>query len=148
MKVILLKDVRGIGQIHEVHSVSDGYAMNFLFPNKLAEAATPDKLAAFEAYREKEQAAQKERTDAAAAHIRALSGVILEIPARATEKGGLFKAIHESTVARALKEQKDANIEESQIFIQTPIKTVGEHAVELRSAEVRAKITVKVVPQN
>ena len=51
MKVILLKNVRGLGQLHEIKNVSDGYAVNFLFPQKAAEPATEAKIQQFEATR-------------------------------------------------------------------------------------------------
>ncbi|MDZ4225909.1 MAG: 50S ribosomal protein L9, partial [Patescibacteria group bacterium] len=52
MKIILLKDVRGIGAHHEVKSVADGYARNFLFPQKLAEPATEEKVKQLETQRQ------------------------------------------------------------------------------------------------
>src|SRR3989344_8752926 len=56
MKVILLKDVRSVGQHGEVKSVADGYALNFLFPKKLAEPATEEKIRQLEARKKAHEA--------------------------------------------------------------------------------------------
>ena len=148
MKVILLKDVKGVGRIHEVKDVADGYAINNLLPRKLVELATPEKierLKASTAQHEKEVAAQEE---ALAAHIKGLNGAHVGISARATEKGGLFKAIGAPEIIRAIKAEKKLDIPEETVMLEHPLKTTGEHSVELRAHGATSTIVVAIAPQN
>ena len=144
MKVILLQDVRSIGQKHEVKNVSDGYAMNFLLPRKLAEAATDDKVFKLENLRIEKQKAEAAEEEKRMEAIGALRGAHIAIPARATEKGGLFKAIGAKEIARALKENHHADIPESAVALPAPIKTVGEHRVLLKAGNMSAEIILSI----
>src|SRR5579863_6832043 len=98
MKVILLKDVRNVGRKDEVKTVADGFAANFLLPQNLAIAATSDKVAALEKTKETQAAELLKQEAELDERIRALSGQKIEITARATEKGGLFKALSASDI--------------------------------------------------
>ncbi|RJQ35094.1 50S ribosomal protein L9 [Candidatus Parcubacteria bacterium] len=143
MKVIFLKDVGGVGVRGAVKDVSDGYAQNFLIARGLAEQATPEKLAAHEASMKKEMEARDEDTKAREATIKELNGFTLSIQARATEKGGLFKAIGPKDIARALSDA-GKHVPEDAIALEKPIKTVGEHAIEIASGSARSRITAAV----
>lgn len=146
MKVILLKDVRGVGQHGEIKTVADGYAINGLFPKKLAEAATPEKIAQYEAKKaEREAEAQKEQ-EQLDNKVAALRGKKVTISGRATEKGGLFKAVHERDVAKAILAEHALEIPEGSISFPEPIKTVGEHVVALASKSNKVEFGVVVIP--
>ena|SRR3989344_809430 len=145
MKVILLKDVRGVGMHGEIKNVADGYAINGLFPKKLAEAATTEKIAQFEAKkveREAEAVKEQEQLDN---KVSALRGKKVTISARATEKGGLFKAVHEQDVAKAILSEHTLAVPEESIKFLESIKTVGEHVVMLSSKNKKAEFGVVVV---
>ncbi|HEX8994179.1 MAG TPA: 50S ribosomal protein L9 [Candidatus Paceibacterota bacterium] len=147
MKVILLKDVKGVGRIHDVKDVADGYAINNLMPRKLAEVATPEKIARIEATRaqhEKEAAAHEAEL---AAHVRSLNNARFELTVRATPKGGLFKAIGSPEIIRAIKAEKGIDLPESAIDLDHPIKTTGEHTVPLHVQNIKSTITVAVIAQ-
>ena len=144
MKIILLKDVRGVGQHHEVKTVADGYAVNFLFPHKLAEPATDAKMKELEVQKkahEEELRLQEEQLDN---KINQLRGKKVALTARATEKGGLFKAIVAKDVARVIREQHSLEIPEEVISFSAPIKTVGEHTATLSSKAHKADLVVAV----
>lgn len=144
MRVILLKDVRGIGQKLEVKQVADGYARNFLFPQGLAEAATEQKVEELET-RKKEHEADRERGEAElSGKIAALRGKVVKLAVRATQKGGLFKAVTAPDIVRALKEQHTIEIPESAIHLPQPIKTLGEHVLEARHKTAKAEFGVEV----
>ena len=145
MKVILLKDVRRVGQHGEVKSVSDGYANNFLFPNKLAEPATDEKIKQAEAgkaARDAELAKEREQQDNKVSQLR---GKKVVIQSRATEKGGLFKTITSKEIVKAILAEHSLEIPEDQIVIGEPIKTVGDHVVSLQSPTQKAELGVTVV---
>lgn len=144
MKVILLKDVRRVGQNGEIKNVAEGYALNFLFPNKLAEAATDEKIKQVEAgkaAREADLQKEKEQLDN---KVVALRGKKVVLQARATDKGGLFKSITGKEIARAILAEHSLEIPEDSI-VSEPIKTVGEHAVQLVGPSQKAEFGVVVV---
>lgn len=143
MKVILLKDVRGVGQHGEVKDVRDGYAVNCLFPHKWAEPATEEKLKAAEAQAAARAAEVAKAEEQLTNKIKSLHGKELKISARATEKGGLFKSVSAADVAKAIRAEHSLEIPESVIEIP-PIKTLGEHGVVLNSKNTKAALKVTV----
>ena len=83
-----------------------------------------------------------------ASTIRSAEGARVEIAARATEKGGLFKAVGPAEIVRALKEQKGIEVPEACIALEHPLKTTGEHAVELKNKNAKATLTVAIAAQS
>ena len=146
MKVILLKNVRGVGLHGEVKNVADGYAINGLFPKKLAEAATSEKIADVEAKRVAHEAEMQKEAEQLDNKVAALRGKTITISSRATEKGGLFKAVHEKDIAKAILGEHALAIPEDAITFPEPVKTVGEHVVLLKSKNQKAEFGVVVVP--
>src|SRR3989338_7500560 len=144
MKVILLKDVRGGGRHAEIKNVADGYAINGLFPKKLAEAATPEKVAKFEAMRAEHEAQKAQEEEQLDNKVAALRGKKVSLSIRATEKGGLFKAVHEKDIAKAILGEHALAIPEDAIPFSEPIKTVGEHVVMLKSKNNKAEFGVLI----
>ncbi|MDE2071736.1 MAG: 50S ribosomal protein L9 [Patescibacteria group bacterium] len=144
MKIILLKDVRGVGQHGEVKNVADGYAINRLFPAKLAEAATPEKVAALEAQTAARAAARAQEEADLDKKVASLRGKTVSVAARATPQGGLFKSITPKDIALALREQHKLEIPEDAVGIGEPIKTVGEHVVSLHSKNEKGDLGIVV----
>jgi large subunit ribosomal protein L9 len=145
MKVILLRDVGGVGQLGEVKEVADGYALNLLIPQRLAEQATSEKLVSHEK-RMGERAAQKQMDEARLKEtIQDLRGARIELKARATEKGGLFKAIGPKEIAEALKTQKEVSLPPGSIEPLEPIKTIGDHILKISAFGAESEMMLKVV---
>ncbi|MDO8518242.1 MAG: 50S ribosomal protein L9 [bacterium] len=145
MKVILLKDVRGVGQHNEVKNVADGYAVNFLFPQKLAEPATEEKIKQIETHRKVQEEAQRAEAEVLDQKVQSLKGKKISITARATEKGGLFKSISAKDVVKAVLVEHALQVPDEAILFPEPIKTVGEHPVLLSSKNVKVEMGVIVV---
>ena len=145
MKVIFLKDVRGVGQHGDIKNVTDGYAGNFLFPHGFAEPATEEKIKQLEAGKLEREAELQKQEEAIEKNINALRGKIVKLSARATEKGGLFKSITSQDIIHALKEQHSIELPESSIILPQPIKTVGEHVVEARGKAQKSEFGVEVL---
>ena len=145
MKIILLKDIRGVGMHGDIKNVADGYAINGLFPKKLAEAATAEKIAEVEAKRAAHEAEMQKEAEQLDNKVAALRGKTITISSRATEKGGLFKTVHEKDVAKAILGEHALAIPEDAITFPEPIKTVGEHLVLLKSKNQKAELGVVVV---
>ena len=144
MKIILLKDVRGVGRRHEVKDVADGYATNALFPKKLAESATPEKIRQLEAQKLEQEAQLRQEEERLVKKIELLRGTQVTIVSRATEKGGLFKAVTPKDVAKAILAEHSVDMPENIIQLPAPIKTTGEHAARLVHKDFKIDILVSV----
>jgi large subunit ribosomal protein L9 len=145
MKVILLKDVRGVGQARVVKEVAGGYAANFLFPQKLAEPATDEKVKAMEAERVAREAEAKKEESELDKKVASLRGKAVSISARATEKGGLFKTVSPKDIVKAVLTEFSLQIPEHSITFPEPVKTVGEHIILLTSKNQKAELGIVVV---
>ncbi len=145
MKVILLKDVRGLGMHGEIKNVADGYAANALFPKKLAEPATEEKIQQIEAKKAEAQAQVAKEAEQLDNKVKMLRGKKVSLQSRATEKGGLFKAIHEKDIAKAILAEHSLAIPEDCITFPQPIKTVGDHVVLVSSKSTKVELGVVVV---
>ncbi len=128
----------------EIKTVADGYAINALFPKKLAEPATEEKIKQFEAKKAEHDAQIAKEREQLDNKVLALRGKAVTIAARATEKGGLFKAIHEKDIAKAILGELSLAIPEESIVFPEPIKTVGEHVVMLKGHDQKAELGVVI----
>ncbi len=145
MKVILLRDVPGVGQKGSVKDVADGYALNMLFPKKLAEAATVEKLAAH----------TKAQADAKAAHAaedaegrslaKRVEGMTINLNAPGNEQGHLYQKVSVEEIAAMLALQAGIRVEAKNLHPKMPIKQSGEWPVELSVGGHRATFVVAVV---
>ncbi len=143
MKVILLKDVAKVGQQGTVKEVSHGFAENMLIARGLAVQATPERIAAYEVTRKQKEAEEAKRMEALTKSIQTLENKTVEIKARATEKGGLFKALAAKDIARAFEGQ-GTKIPLEAIQLEKTLKEVGEHKILVTSGNVRAHVTVVI----
>ena len=145
MKVIFNTDVRGQGRKGEMKEVSDGYARNYLMPRGLASPATADAVNALK-LKEKAKAAQMAKEKAAAEeNAKRLSGVVVQISARAGQGGRLFGAVTSQEIAEALREQHGIEIEKNKIVQAEPIKQFGSYEVKAKLGyEVSGTINVLV----
>ena len=147
MQVIFLKDVRGVGRANEIKNVADGYAVNFLFKNKMAEAATPEKVAQLEAKHKAHEAELLKQEEELTQKVHSLRGKKIVISAKATEKGGLFKSITPKDVAHQIVVQLKVAIPETAVSLPEHLKTVGEHTIGLHSKTIKAELTLEIKPE-
>lgn len=139
MKVILLKDVKGVGKSGELITTSDGHAMNLLLPKKLAVQATPQELAKYKAHLEKD-AKEMEGLKALA---KKLSGVPLRFILKTGPQGEVFNSITKEDIANVLAK---ASHEATKIDLEKPLRTLGTHAVIVHLGKgIEAKITIETV---
>ncbi|MBT4277504.1 50S ribosomal protein L9 [Candidatus Falkowbacteria bacterium] len=127
MKVILLKDVKKLGDKGDVKDVSDGYARNFLFPNKLAEVATEKAILKIKKEREREVLTQEKDLDKTEKLAGKLDGQEIIIKAKTNESGKLYASIGPKEISGKLKKYK---INKSQVQTE-PIKETGEYDVTI-----------------
>lgn len=144
MKVILLKGVQKVGKTGDIVEVSDGYAANALFPNKLAIAATAKNLEALQkktAYVAASKALQHELLEKA---IASLPEQVLTITVRANEKGVLFSKIDEDDIVAALLVHR-VSISPKNVLLPHPIKELGIYTVTIKEGDHRKDIGVSII---
>lgn len=148
MRVIFLQDVKGKGKKGEVKEVPDGYAMNYLFKNNLAEEATPANLRKLEARKKKEKEREQAEKEAAEKLKEKLASITVEIAAKAGEGGRLFGSITSKQIAEELKKKHNMSIDRRKIDLKEPLRSLGHHQVEVKlHPEVSGTIRVHVVEQ-
>lgn len=148
MKVILLKDVKGLGKEGELVNAKDGHARNFLFPRKLAVEATPENIKKWEERKKKDQAREKEEYEKALKLKKEIESLNLEIRSKAGEGGKLFGSITSKDIADVLKTKHNIDIDRRKIELKENIKNLGNTTVSVRVyPEVVANLNVKVVEE-
>jgi len=148
VKIILLQELRGKGGEGDVVDVATGYAVNYLFPKKIAIEATSGNLKQLELRRHNIAKREASRLDTADKMLAALEGKAVLIPAKVGEEGQLFGSVTSAMIADALNELHEIEVDRKQIDLNNPIKTIGEHNVVVSIyREIKATIQVKVVDE-
>jgi large subunit ribosomal protein L9 len=147
MKVILRRDVKGLGREGDMKEVKDGYARNFLLPSGAALVADRGAIANWERHRDqREERDRNVRADAEAAAER-LRQLTLEVPVKAGERGRLFGAVTSHQIADLIH-REGIELDRHALHLREPIKTLGEHRIDVRLMPgVEATVTVNVVPE-
>ncbi|MBU1659017.1 50S ribosomal protein L9 [bacterium] len=146
MKVLLIKDVKGLGKIGEVKEVKDGYGKNFLIGKGFAKHATSEILA--QHTKDEKNKAAHEAAELAALKELAVKLDKLEIiiTKKMGDNGHLFGSITKDEVAHALFDQHGVEIDKKHITEKLSIKSVGEHDIDLKLGHgVHATLHVDVV---
>lgn len=146
MQVILLEKVVNVGNLGDVVKVKDGYARNFLIPQKMARRATQAAVAEFEVKRAELEKVAAEKLAAAQGQGEKLNGMTVTIAQKAGVDGRLFGSVTNFDIAEALSKQGFA-VEKAQVRMPTgPLKTTGEHPVSVAlHTDVVVEITIAVV---
>lgn len=126
MKVILLKDVSGVGQHGTIAEVSDGHALNLLIPRGLAVQATPDKIAKHAAQVKENDSNKKVRDLEWAAQIKKITGRTVTVRAKANAQGHLYKQLSTAHIAGAIQTETGIDVPMQAIKTTSPIKTIGD----------------------
>ena len=145
MKVILLCDVKGQGKKDQIINVSDGYARNFLFPQK---KAVPADAKATNELRGKEEAKQyriEEDRKAAKALADKISGTEIKIKMEHGQDGRLYGSVTAKDIADALLKQHNITVDKRKINLAAPIKSFGTFAADIKLfTDVTGKIHIEV----
>ena len=145
MKVILLSELKGKGGEGDIVEVADGYANNYLFPQKIAVAATKGNLKQLEQRKHNIATREAARIEEAQALKAALDDLSVKVEARVGEEGVLFGSITAAMIADALKEAEDIEIDRKRIDLKSPIKTAGKHEVVVSIyRDIKSNLTVVV----
>ena len=145
MKVIMLKDLKGVGQRDAVKDVSDGYGLNFLIAQGYAIQATPAKLAETEARMNTESTAHAARERQLAALAQELKETVLTVSAKANASGHLYTQLSQKMILDAIKTTLHVDIPQSAVMLSSPIKEVGETEVALKFGSHNVLFKVNIV---
>jgi large subunit ribosomal protein L9 len=148
MEVILLHDVDKVGLRGEIVSVARGYARNYLLPRKLAETATPAKVAELD--RRDAQRARHEARDVEQAREIAsvLEKTVLSFEVKSGPTGSLFGSVTSTDVADELWRTRKIRVDRRKIDLPEPIKRIGRYAVAIDVfQDVRVEVKTLVVPE-
>lgn len=147
MKVILLRDYKGLGEKDQVVDVKDGYARNFLIPQGIAKEATPQVLRELEQKRLAEERRRQRQRQRLEELKKKLAKVSITINVKTGEEGKLYGAVTTIDIAKALKEE-GFEIDRHAIILEEPIKELGVYQVPIRLApDLEAKVKVWVVKE-
>lgn len=144
MQVILLERVEKLGTIGDEVEVKNGFARNYLIPQGKALLANDANRARFEAEKAEIEARNEKARAEAASNGESLDGTTFVLIRQAGENGYLFGSVAARDVAEAATET-GTKVERRQVLLNTPIKTIGLHEVEIRlHPEVTITVTMNV----
>ncbi|MEZ5710844.1 MAG: 50S ribosomal protein L9 [Blastomonas sp.] len=144
MEIILLERIEKLGTIGDVVNVKDGYARNFLLPNKKALRANEANRKVFEANRERIEADNASRRTEAEGHAKDVDGTQVVLIRAASNSGQLYGSVAVRDVVEALNET-GANVTKAMVVLERPIKTLGVFDVKIAlHPEVSVRVEVNV----
>ena len=145
MKVILLGEIKGKGGEGDVVEVAQGFAENYLFPNRMALPATKGNIKQLEERRHNIAKREEKRIADAEALKAALDGKTVLIDAKVGDEGQLFGSITNTMVADAVKKDLGVEVERKRIELNRAIKTSGLHTVKVSLyREIAAELHLQV----
>ena len=142
MDVILLERVEKLGQIGDVVTVKNGFARNFLLPNKKALRANAANKKVFEANRARIESDNESKRGEAEAASSGIDGKSVQLIRQASNVGALYGSVSARDIVEALAAD-DAKVVKSQIVMKTPIKAIGVHEVRI-ALHPEVSVTIKV----
>jgi len=147
MKVILQQEVKKVGKKGDIIEVSEGYARNYLLPQKLAIPATNSNVNNAQQQKDAEQRKIQRAVDEARVMASQLSKVEVTLPVKTGEGGKMFGSVTAKDIAEALVAQRGIDLDKRKIDLKDAIKSPGTFPVTIKiHPEVSAQIQVHVRP--
>lgn len=145
MKIILIQDVKKLGKKGEIVEVSDGYARNYVLPQKLGLEANTKNLNDLKLQKQKEEKDAKKLLDDAKELAAQIAEQVVTVKMKAGEGGKVFGSVSSKEIAEAMKKQSSLEIDKKKIQLQEPIRSFGFHEVGIRlHPQVTGTLRVKV----
>jgi large subunit ribosomal protein L9 len=146
-KLILIKDVTGVGTAGEVVEVSDGYARNFLLPKHMAVKASEGALKNASDARTAREETQRRSRDEAEAIATQLVGSRVVIAAQSGDEGKLFGSIGVADVVEGVEKFTGIALDRKTVRLAEPIKNIGLHEATIRlHADVEFPLSLDIIP--
>jgi large subunit ribosomal protein L9 len=147
MQVILREDIDKLGKIGDLVKVADGYARNFLVPNKKAIEATPKNVHAMDHAKKMVSDRLRKLKKEAAAEADTIKALSLTIKAKTGEEGKLFGSVTSMDIAEAAKAQ-GVVIDKRKLVLEEPIKRLGDYTITVKlHADITADFKVSVIAE-
>lgn len=145
MKVLLIKDVTGVGEAGEIKEVASGHARNYLIPRGLAVLARPGLVRQAGERRQAEGRKAARQTTEAQALARQMAQLSLTFTVKAGERDKLYGSITSSDIVEELKKQLGRELDRRKVLLGQPIKQLGSYQVAIKLAsDITAEVTVVV----
>jgi len=144
-EVILTSNIVGLGGESDQVKVAAGYARNYLLPQRLAIPVTQGNKRRLDALRQRRAEREAHEFNTMTELAKGLAKLVCVIKVKAGEDGKMFGAVTSGMIADELKHQFDVSLEKKKIHLEHPIKTLGEHEIELHlHAEVKSTLKVRI----
>jgi large subunit ribosomal protein L9 len=144
-EVILTHNIIGLGAESDQVKVAAGYARNYLFPQRMAVPLTQANKRQIEALRQRRADREAHEFNTMSELAKGVAKLICVIKVKAGEDGKMFGSVTAGVVADELKHQFDISLDKRKIHLEHPIRTLGDHEIELRlHAEVKGALKVRV----
>lgn len=145
MQIILLEQVRKLGNIGEIVNVKNGYARNYLIPNSKALRATKANIDLFEMKKSEIKKQNDIRIKEAQDIAKNIEGLVVSIISQAGEDGRLYGSVSITDIAKAINESAKTEIPRKQVMLHDPIKYIGIYNIEIElHAEISAHVNVNI----
>ncbi|MGN0413043.1 MAG: 50S ribosomal protein L9 [Lachnospiraceae bacterium] len=145
MKIILLQDVKKLGKKGDIIEANDGYARNYIIPQKIGVEANGKNLNDLKLQKSNQEKVAQEQLSAAKALADEIGTKQVVVKIRAGEGGKVFGSVSSKEIAAAAKEQVGLELDKKKIQLSDPIKTFGVHDVTIKlHPQVTANLKVKV----
>ena len=144
-EVILTHNIVGLGGESDQVKVAAGYARNYLFPHRLAIPLTQANKRHIEALKQRRAEREAHEFNTMTELAKGVQKLICVVKVKAGEDGKMFGAVTAGMIADELKHQFDVSLDKKKIHLEHPIKTLGEHEIELHlHADVKSTLKVRV----
>lgn len=145
MKVILLEDVNSLGKKGQILEINNGYARNYIIPQKLGMEATNKNLNDLKLKTANKDRIDEENLETARKYAEELESKTVTISIKAGENGKLFGSVSTKEIAKAFLEQESLEVDKKKIQLAEPIKSFGTYEVPIKlHPSVTAKLKVKI----
>lgn len=145
MRVILIKDVKGLGKAGTIKEVADGYARNYLIPQGLAQVASESAQKQIELQRKAEARRENRLLTEAEEFARVLSQLELTFTAKAGANDRLYGSITAADIAEQITQRTHTELDKRKVILDAPIRQLGTHKVKIKLLpDIIAEVTVVV----
>lgn len=144
MKIILLQTHENLGKVGDVVNVKPGFARNYLFPNRIASAATKQNIKSLEAFLKAQEIKEAKNRTNLEALSKKLNTLTLKFDVQVGEDEKLFGSVTSQMVSEELSQQ-GYTIDKKEINLEEPIKSLGNYKIEIDLGyDLETKIKIKV----
>ena len=148
MKVILLENIPKLGKKYDIKNVSDGYALNFLIPKKLAVAATSQKIKEIENLKKQEELKNQKIQALFKEWAEKIKNTTLDFRLKTDKSGKTFGSVTKEDIVKQLEKTSGIKIEEKQIILDEHIKKVGDYVIKIKfSPEIETELKIHVLSE-